>query len=129
MIPPKFYKNTFMRNFINKNSIAVFMFAAVMSVSAAANASELISPANIEQVGKMKFLVRSEPKSSLIVIIYDQENNILFNEVISTQKLFSFSDLSDGKYRMDILNSRKKLIQSKSFNIQTEVKRDLVAIQ
>ena len=100
-----------------------------MSVSSAANASELISPVNIEQVGKMKFLVRSEPKSSLIVIIYDQENNILFNEVISTQKLFSFSDLSDGKYRMDILNSRKKLIQSKSFNIQTEVKRDLVAIQ
>ena len=118
-----------MRNFINKKSIAAFMFAAIMSVSAAANASELISPVNIEQVGKMKFLVRSEPKSSLIVIIYDQENNILFNEVISTQKLFSFSDLSDGKYRMDILNSRKKLIQSKSFNIQTEVKRDLVAIQ
>jgi len=27
------------------------------------------------------------------------------------------------------LNSRKKLVQSKSFNIQTEVKRDLVAIQ
>ena len=118
-----------MRNSINKKSIAVFMFVAIMSVSAAANASELISPVNIEQVGKMKFLVRSEPKSSLIVIIYDQENNILFNEVISTQKLFSFSDLSDGKYRMDILNSRKKLIQSKSFNIQTEVKRDLVAIQ
>ena len=72
------------------------MFAAVMSVSAAANASELISPANIEQVGKMKFLVRSEPKSSLIVMIYDQENNILFNEVISTQKLFSFSTFLMG---------------------------------
>jgi hypothetical protein len=77
----------------------------------------------------MKFLVRAEPKSSLIVIIYDAENNILHNELISTQKVFSFSDLSDGKYRIDILNSRKKLVQSKSFNIQTEVKRDLVAVQ
>jgi len=129
IIPPKFYKNTFMRNFINKNSIAAFMFAATMSSTSAASAAELTSPVNIEQVGKMKFLVRAEPKSSLIVIIYDADNNILYNEVISNQKIFSFSDLSDGKYRMDILNSRKKLVQTKSFNIQTEVKRDLVAIQ
>jgi len=129
IIPPKFYKNTFMRNFINKNSIAAFMFAATMSITSAASAAELTSPVNIEQVGKMKFLVRAEPKSSLIVIIYDADNNILYNEVISNQKIFSFSDLSDGKYRMDILNSRKRLVQSKSFNIQTEVKRDLVAIQ
>ena len=118
-----------MKNFINKNSIATFMLVAIMSVASAATAAELTSPVNIEQVGKMKFLVRAEPKSSFVVIIYDAENNILYNEVISTQKVFSFSDLSDGKYRMDILNSRKKLVQSKSFNIQTEVKRDLVAIQ
>ena len=118
-----------MRNFINKNSIAAFMLAATMSVTSAASAAELTSPVNIEQVGKMKFLVRAEPKSSLIVIIYDAENNILYNEQISSQKLFNFSDLSDGKYRMEVLDSRKKLVQSKSFNIQTEVKRDLVAIQ
>ncbi len=129
IIPPKFYKNTFMRNFINKNSIAAFMLAATMSVTSAASAAELTSPVNIEQVGKMKFLVRAEPKSSIIVIIYDAENNILYNEQISSQKLFSFSDLSDGKYRMEVLDSRKKLVQTKSFNIQTEVKRDLVAIQ
>jgi hypothetical protein len=118
-----------MKNFINKNSIAACMIAAVMSVASAASAVELTSPVNIEQVGKMKFLVRTEPKSSLVVIIYDAENNILYNEVITNQKVFSFSDLSDGKYRIDILNSRKKLVQSKSFNIQTEVRRDLVAIQ
>lgn len=129
IIPPKFYKNTFMRNFINKNYIAAFMLAATMSITSAASAAELTSPVNIEQVGKMKFLVRAEPKSFLTVIIYDTENNILYNEQISGQKLFSFSDLSDGKYRMEVLNSRKKLVQSKSFNIQTEVKRDLVAIQ
>jgi hypothetical protein len=118
-----------MKNFIYKNSIATIMLVAIMSVASAATAAEITSPVNIEQVGKMKFLVRAEPKSSFVVIIYDAENNILYNEVISTQKVFSFSDLSDGKYRMDILNSRKKLVQSKSFNIQTEVKRDLVAIQ
>ena len=129
IIPPKFYKNTFMRNFINKNYIAAFMLAASMSITSAASAAELTSPVNIEQVGKMKFLVRAEPKSFLTVIIYDTENNILYNEQISGQKLFSFSDLSDGKYRMEVLDSRKKLVQSKSFNIKTEVKRDLVAIQ
>jgi hypothetical protein len=77
----------------------------------------------------MKFLVVAEPKSNLIVMIYDSENNILYNEQISNQKLFSFSDLADGKYRIEVLSARKKLVQSKSFNILTEVKRDLVAIQ
>lgn len=118
-----------MKNFLNKNSIAAFMFAAILSVASAASAAELTFPIHIEQVGKMKFLVRAEPKSTIIVIIYDSDNNILYNEQISSQKLFSFSDLSDGKYRMEVLDSRKKLVQSKSFNIQTEVKRDLVAIQ
>jgi len=129
IIPPKFYIDTFMRNFINKNSIAAFMLAASMSITSTASALELTLPVNIEQVGKMKFLVRAEPKSSLTVIIYDAENNILYNEQISSQKLFSFSDLSDGKYRMEVLDSRKKLVQSKSFNIKTEVKRELVATQ
>lgn len=118
-----------MKNFINKNSIVAFVFATIMSVASVASSTELNSPINIEQVGKMKFLVRAEPKSSHVVIIYDAENNILYNEVISNQKVFSFSNLSDGKYRMDILNSRKQLVQTKSFNIQTEVKRDLVSIQ
>lgn len=129
IIPPKFYINTFMRNFIDKNSIAAFMLAASMFITSTASALELTLPVNIEQVGKMKFLVRAKPKSSLTVIIYDTENNILYNEQISSQKLFSFSDLSDGKYRMEVLDSRKKLVQSKSFNIKTEVKRDLVATQ
>ena len=129
IIPPKFYINTFMRNFIDKNSIAAFMLAASMFITSTASALELTLPVNIEQVGKMKFLVRAEPKSSLTVIIYDTENNILYNEQISSQKLFSFSDLSDGKYRMEVLDPRKKLVQSKSFNIKTEVKRDLVATQ
>lgn len=105
------------------------MLAASMSITSAATAAELTLPVNIEQVGKMKFLVRAEPKSFLTVIIYDTENNILYNEQIFNQKLFSFSDLSDGKYRMEVLDSRKKLVQTKSFNIKTEVKRDLVAIQ
>lgn len=129
IIPPKFYKNTFMRNFINKNSIAAFMFAAVMSVASVASATELSSPVTIEQVGKMKFKINAEPNANLVIIIYDADNNILYNELISNQKLFSFSDLADGKYKIDVLNNRKKLVQSKSFNIQTEVKRDLVAIQ
>jgi len=118
-----------MRSFINKNSIAAMMFAAVMSVTSVASATELSTPVSIEQVGKMKFKVIAEPKSNLIIIIYDHDNNILYNELLSNQKLFSFSDLADGKYRIEVLNSRKKLVQSKSFNIQTEVKRDLVAIQ
>jgi hypothetical protein len=30
---------------------------------------------------------------------------------------------------MEIIDTRKKILQSKAFSIQTEVKRDMVAIQ
>ena len=77
----------------------------------------------------MKFLVSAEPNSKLIVIIYDADQNIIHQESIASQKLYNFANLLDGKYKMEIMNANKQIIQSKTFNILTEVKRDLVAVQ
>lgn len=117
-----------MKRFINKNALAAFTLVAIMSI-ASAHAAELTSPVSIEQVGKMKIVVGPNSKLNCQVIIYDGENNIIHSETISNKKLFSFTNLADGKYRMDILDARKNMINTKSFTIQTEIKRDLVAIQ
>lgn len=117
-----------MKSVIIKNTLAAFTLAALMSV-VSAHAAELTSPVSIEQVGKMKFVVGPNSKMNCQVIIYDGENNIIHSESISNKKLFSFTNLADGKYRMDILDGRKNMINTKSFTIQTEIKRDLVAIQ
>ena len=118
-----------MKNFITKNSIAAVAFAALLSLSSVAHASELSLPVSIEQVGKLKFSVSSEMKTQLIVTIYDAENNLIHSESITSKKTYSFENLVDGAYRMEILDARKNLVKSKTFSIQTEVKRDLVAIQ
>jgi hypothetical protein len=111
------------------NAMALAFFATSMSMTSYAKAKEVSLPVSINQVGKMKFLVSAEPNSKLIVIIYDADQNIIHQEAIASQKLYNFANLLDGKYKMEIMNANKQIIQSKTFNILTEVKRDLVAVQ
>ena len=109
--------------------MAVAFFAASMSVVSAAYGAVVTLPVSIDQVGKFKFLVSAEPKSNLYVIIRDADNNIIHQEVISSKKLFNLASLVDGKYRLEIQNARKQVVTFKSFNILTETRRDMVAIQ
>jgi hypothetical protein len=111
------------------NAMALAFFATSMSMNANAMSSALSLPVSISQVGKMKFLVSAEPNSKLIVIISDSDHNIIHREAIESKKLYNFSNLLDGKYTLEIMNANKQVIQTKTFNILTEVKRDLVAIQ
>jgi hypothetical protein len=111
------------------NAMALAFFATSMSMTSKAMATGLSLPVSINQVGKMKFLVSAEPNSKLVVIIYDADQNIIHQEAIASQKLYNFANLLDGKYKMEIMNANKQIIQTKSFNILTEVKRDLVAVQ
>lgn len=111
------------------NAMALAFFATSMSMTSQAIAAEVSLPVSINQVGRMKFLVSAEPNSKLVVIIYDADQNIIHQEVIASKKLYNFANLLDGKYKMEILNAKKQVIQSKTFNILTEVKRDLVAVQ
>jgi hypothetical protein len=110
-------------------AVAIAYFTTSMSMTSNAMATEVSLPVSINQVGKMKFLVSAEPNSKLVVIITDADQNIIHREAIVNQKLYNFSNLLDGKYKMEIMNAKKQIIQTKTFNILTETKRDLVAVQ
>jgi hypothetical protein len=112
-----------------KNAMAVAFFAASMSVVSAANGAEVTLPVSIDQVGKFKYLISVEPKSKLYIVILDAENNIIHQELLSNKKLFNLARLVDGKYRLEIQNARKQVVTFKSFNILTETRRDMVAVQ
>lgn len=115
-----------MKKFINKNTVAALFFAASLSVVSAANGAELSLPVNIESVGKLKYMVTV--KAGATVVIYDGENNEIHKEGIASKKLFNLAGLSDGNYRMVVVDSHKNVLSSKSFTIQTEVKRDIIAM-
>ena len=117
-----------MKKFINQNTVAALFFAASMSVVSAANGAELSLPVNIESVGKLKYMVSVQVNTGATVIIYDSENNEIHKEGIASKKLFNLAGLSDGNYRMVVLDIHKNVLTSKSFTIKTEVKRDIVAM-
>jgi hypothetical protein len=111
---------------MKKYTFAALLFAASLFVVSAANGAELSLPENIESVGKLKYMVSA--KAGATVLIYDGENNEIHKEGITSQKLFNLSGLSDGNYRMVVLDAHKNVLSSKSFTIKTEVKRDIIAM-
>ena len=111
---------------MKKYTFAALLFAASLFVVSAATGAELTLPVNIESVGKLKYRVSA--KAGATVVIYDGENNEIHKEGITSQKLFNLSGLSDGNYRMVVLDAHKNMISSKSFTIKTEVKRDIIAM-
>ena len=117
-----------MKKHIIKTVMAATFFAASMSVVSAAKGAELTLPVNIESVGKLKYMVSVQVKSGATVIIYDAENNEIHKEVIASKKLFNLAGLADGKYLMVVMDIHKNILSSKSFSIQTEVKRDIIAM-
>ena len=111
---------------MKKYTLTAFLFAASLSVASATFGAELTLPVNIESVGKLKYMVSA--KAGATVVIYDGENNEIHKEGIATQKLFNLAGLSDGNYRMVVLDDHKNVLTSKSFTIKTEVKRDIIAM-
>jgi len=124
IIPPKILIQAFMKKYI----VAAFLFAASLSVASAATGAELSLPVNIESIGKLKYMVSVQAKAGATVLIYDGENNEIHKEAIATKKLFNLAGLSDGNYRMVVMDDHKNVISSKSFSIKTEVKRDIIAM-
>jgi hypothetical protein len=113
---------------MKKYSFAALIFAASLFVVSVTNGAELTLPVNIESVGTLKYMVSVQAKAGATVIIYDAENNEIHKEGITTQKLFNLAGLSDGNYRMVVLDIHKNVLTSKSFTIKTEVTRDIVAM-
>jgi hypothetical protein len=83
----------------------------------------------INKVGTFKFAVSTSAKEVANVIITDVNNTVIHQEYVTNSKLFNFDQLADGEFKMTVLNSYKKVVKTKLFKINTQVKKDLVTIQ
>jgi len=106
--------------------LTVFSLIMLMSNPSFVKAGESIS---INKVGDFKFAVSASAKKVANVIITDASNNVIHQEYVTNGKLFNFDQLADGEYKMTVLDSYKKIVETKSFKINTQVKKDLVTIQ
>jgi hypothetical protein len=111
-----------------KNMLKISIFSLMLATlsPAVVSANESVS---INKVGAFKFIVSTPAKSNVSVVITDADNNVIHQEYLNNTKLFNFNNLSDGKYNMTILDSYKKVVETKSFEINTQVKKELVTIQ
>ena len=83
----------------------------------------------INKVGTFKIAVYVSGKATANVIITDANNAVIHQEYVSNNKLFDLNQLVDGKYTMTVLDSYKKVVEVKSFEINTQVKKELVIVK
>ncbi len=77
--------------------------------------------------------VEKPSNKKVTVIVLDKDNNEVHREYVDTKsgkfaKTFDFSNLSDGKYTIQIVSSNVDVVDSKSFEIKTNfvTSRDMV---
>jgi hypothetical protein len=106
---------------MKKTIFTVLLLSATLFT---ANASDATT---INQVGKFKFSVTTTDKN-LTVLIYDSNNELIHKEYLNSNKLFKLDSLSDGQYTIKVLDWKKNSLDSKTFEIKTETKRDLIVL-
>jgi len=106
--------------------ITIFALMLATTTPSLVKANESIS---INKVGTFKFSVSAPAKETANVIITDVNNAVIHQEYVTNSKLFNFDQLADGEYKMTVLNGFKKVVETKSFKINTQVKKDLVTVQ
>lgn len=99
---------------------ALLLVGSLISVKAADGTT-------ITQIGKLGFSVSASPKYAS-VLIYDSNDNLVHQEYLASNKLFKLDSLSDGKYTIKVLDSRKNSIAVKTFEIKSETKKDLIVL-
>jgi len=128
---------------MNKNTVKAFIVATAMvctsNLSSFANNSNDGSTAliktRITQVNKtlsFNIWVESNNKKVMVVVL-DADKNEIHREYVSSRsekfgKTFDFSNLSDGKYTIEVISSNVDVVDSKSFEIKTNqiINRDLI---
>ena len=126
----------------NNNVIKAMFVAAAMTclsnVSAIANSNdeEAFVKSKIAPVtNSLSFNVWVEKPNNkkVTVVVVDKDNNEVHREYVDSKsgkfaKTFDFSNLSDGKYTIQVLSSNIDVIDAKTFEIKTNfvTTRDLV---
>jgi hypothetical protein len=128
---------------MKKNTVKAFIVAIAMvctsnlnSFANNTNDGALASvKSKIAQVNKsLSFNVWVENTGKkVMVVVLDADKNEIHREYISSKaekfaKTFDFSNLSDGKYTIEVISSNIDVVDSKSFEIKTNqiVNRDII---
>ena len=128
---------------MKKNTVKAFIIAIAMVCTS--NLSSFANNTNDETATSVKTKITQVNKSlsfnvwvenarkKVMVVIVDADKNEIHREYIGAKsekfaKTFNFSNLSDGKYTIEVVSSNVDVIESKSFEIKTNqiVNRNII---
>jgi hypothetical protein len=128
---------------MKKNTVKAFIVAIAMvctsNLSSFANNTNDGTTASVKtkitQVSKtLSFNVWIESTGKkIMVVVLDADKNEIHREYVSSKsekfaKTFDFSNLSDGKYTIEVVSSNIDVVDSKTFEIKTNqiINRDII---
>jgi len=128
---------------MNKNTVKAFIVAIAMvctsnlnsfanNTNDGASASVKTKIAQVNKSLSFNVWVENTGKKVMIIVL-DADQNEIHREYVGSKsekfaKTFDFSNLSDGKYTLEIVSSNVNVIDSKSFEIKTNqiINRDII---
>jgi hypothetical protein len=129
---------------MKKNTVKAFIVAIAMvctsnltsfanNITDGTSASVKSKIAQVNKSLSFNVWIENTANKKVMVIVLDADKNEIHREYVSYKtekfaKTFDFSNLSDGKYTIEVVNSNVDVIDSKSFEIKTNqtVNRDIV---
>jgi hypothetical protein len=129
---------------MNKNTVKAFIVAIAMVctsnlTSFANNTNDEASASvksKISQVNKslsFNVWVENAANKKVMVVVLDADKNEIHREYVGKSsvkfaKTFDFSNLNDGKYTIEVVDSNVDVVDSRTFEIKTNavVNRDIV---
>ena len=128
---------------MKRNTVKAFIIAIAMVCTS--NLSSFANNTNDETATSVKTKIAQVNKSlsfnvwvenagkKVMVVIIDADKNEIHREYVGVKsekfaKTFDFSNLSDGKYTIEVVSSNVDVIESKSFEIKTNqiVNRNII---
>ncbi len=129
---------------MNKNTVKAFIVAIAMvctsnltsfanNTNDGASASVKSKIAQVSKSLSFNVWVENSANKKVMVVVLDADKNEIHREYVGKSsekfaKTFDFSNLNDGKYTIEVIDSNVDIIDSKSFEIKTNavVNRDIV---
>ena len=129
---------------MKKNTVKAFIVAIAMvctsnltsfanNTTDGATASVKTKIAQVSKSLSFNVWVENTANKKVMVVVLDADKNEIHREYVGNKagkfaKTFDFSNLNDGKYTIEVVNSNVDVIDSKSFEIKTNqtVNRDII---
>jgi hypothetical protein len=129
---------------MKKNTVKAFIVAIAMvctsnlnsfanNITDGATASLKTKIAQVNKSLSFNVWLENTANKKVMVLVLDADKNEIHREYVNYKvdkfaKTFDFSNLTDGKYTIEIVNAATDVIDSKSFEIKTNavVSRDVI---